>query len=274
VTGIGRVFRPLIVPEDGRGIGEVDLSQIEIGITAAVYDDPVLIEKFNGDDVYVAMAKEFFRAELSAEDLRLSAAEFKKKHGKLRDQLKICTLGIIYGLTPHGLALRLKIPEFQAKAQLEHFLDLFPALRQARADAVAYGAMRGYALAVSGLRRYRAPGAGQTTPWEKNWLTNFPVQASAAVVFKAAGNRLDKLYQRHDAWLVLPLHDAFVFEAPQAALSEVAQLTQTVMCAAVQEYFPRLRPRAEINVLHPTCWNKDGHADSVDQWLADALYSF
>ena len=55
--------------------------------------------------------------------------------------------------------------------------------------------------------------AGQVT-WERNWMTNHPVQGSAAVVFKAAGNRLDRLYRACGARLVVPLHDAFVFEAP------------------------------------------------------------
>src|SRR6516164_8167829 len=57
VLGLGRVFRPLIVPEPGRGIGEVDWSQIEVGIAAAVYGDRNLIEMFNTGDVYSAMAQ-------------------------------------------------------------------------------------------------------------------------------------------------------------------------------------------------------------------------
>ena len=37
--GLGKVFRPLIVPEPGRGLGEADWSQIEVGVAAAVYGD-------------------------------------------------------------------------------------------------------------------------------------------------------------------------------------------------------------------------------------------
>jgi DNA polymerase-1 len=105
-------------------------------------------------------------------------------------------------------------------------------------------------------------------------MVNHPVQGSAAVVFKAAGNRLDRLYRAHDAWLIIPMHDAFVFEAPLGGLGEVASLTERVMCETVQEYFPELRPRAEATVAAPDCWNKDGHADSVARWVQDPTYSF
>jgi DNA polymerase-1 len=139
---------------------------------------------------------------------------------------------------------------------------------------VTFGAARGYATTVSGLRRRRERADRPPSRWERNWLTNQPVQGSAATAFKAAGNRLDRLYRRYDAWLILPMHDAFVFEAPLEVLGEVAELTGRVLREAVEEYFPVLRPRTEINVTHPHCWNKDGHADSVDRWIEDPTHSF
>src|SRR5205085_8305885 len=56
VLGLGRVFRPLVVPGPGRGVGEADWSQIEVGVAAAVYGDARLAEMFNSGDVYSAMA--------------------------------------------------------------------------------------------------------------------------------------------------------------------------------------------------------------------------
>lgn len=120
------------------------------------------------------------------------------------------------------------------------------------------------------MRRYREDARAATSTWEQNWLVNHPVQGTAAALFKTAGNRLDRPF---DAWLIVPMHDAFVFEAPLEWLREVAELTRRVMCDVVRECFPRLRPRAEVNIVHPGCWNKDGHSDSVDRWLEDPLYS-
>ena len=273
VSGLGKILRPLIVPDPGRGLGEVDWSQIEVGIAAAVYRDEALVAKFNSGDVYSAMAQDFYREQLDEADRCLTGAAFKKKHRTLRDRMKTCTLGIIYGLTPHGLALRLKTSKSEASALQDRFMGMFPALRNGLREAAEAGAIRGHASTASGLRRYRAAGAGRPSNWERNWMTNHPVQGTAAVVFKAAGNRLDRLYRRYRAWIVIPMHDAFVFESPIEALPEVADLTATVMRQAVREYFPELDAQVEVNADHPDCWNKDGHIGSLERWMDDPTYS-
>jgi DNA polymerase-1 len=274
LVGLGRVFRPLVVPASGRGIGEVDLSQIEVGVTAAVFDDRPLIEMYNTGDVYAAMAQHFYREELSDVDRTLPGEDFKKKHQDLRDRMKGCTLGIIYGRTVRSLARYLDVNEFEAADLQRRFLEMFPSLKEAMDRAVAYGELRGYALLSSGLRRYRPAGAGSLSIWEQNWMRNTPVQGSAAVVFKAAGNRLDKLYRHYDAWLILPIHDAYVFEAPLSVLASTAELTKQVMCKTVQEYFPKLVAKAEVNIRYPERWNKEGHVDSVERWIEDPSISF
>jgi DNA polymerase I len=273
LLGLGRVFRPLIVPEAGFGLGEVDLSQIEVGIAGAVYHDEQLVEKFNTGDVYSAMAQDFFREELPPEDRELSSREFKKHYKRHRDKMKICTLGIIYGLTPYGLALRLNTSKAEAAALLNRFMAMFPTLQKALAETPQFGALCGYVSTASGLRRHRSQRSGSLTNWERNWMTNHPVQGSAAVVFKIAGNRLDRLYRRHDARLLVPLHDAYLFEAPLEQLPAVAELTGRVLCEAVQEAFPQLQPQVDVNITYPGCWNKDGRFDSIERWLEDPLFS-
>ncbi len=99
-------------------------------------------------------------------------------------------------------------------------------------------------------------------------MTNHPIQGSAAVVFKMAGNRLDRLVQELNSKLIIAFHDAYVFEAPLEQMERVAQLIKQEMIRAVQEIYPMLRPRADINIDCPECWNKDGKADSIKQWLA------
>jgi hypothetical protein len=38
---------------------------------------------------------------------------------------------------------------------------------------------------------------------------------------------------------------------------------------ALSAYYPRLRPRVDVNRVDVTCWNKDGHSDSLDRFLQD-----
>jgi hypothetical protein len=110
---------------------------------------------------------------------------------------------------------------------------------------------------------------GRTQAWFHKWWRRY----LASLVFKAAGNRLDKLFRQYDAWLIVPMHDAYVFEAPFDVLETVAKLTGRTLCETVEEYFPCLRPRVEINTERPECWNKDGNADSLKRWMHDPTFT-
>ncbi len=264
--GLDRILRPLIIPEPGFGIGEVDWSQVEVSVAAAIYGDDELVRMFNSGDVYSAMAQHFFCEKLPAEDLLITGIEFKGKHRELRTQMKSCTLGIIYGITPVGLSQTLGTTKAKAAALQARFMALFPRLQGALILAAQFGAIRGYAFSISGLKRYLAK-SGEATRWERNWLKNHPVQGSAAEVFKAAGNRLDKLFQQYDTRIILPLHDAFIFEAPLGELDTVSELTARVMCNTLQEFFPVLQPQVEVNISRPDCWHKDGDGEELDRWI-------
>jgi hypothetical protein len=81
------------------------------------------------------------------------------------------------------------------------------------------------------------------------------------------------LYRKYDAWLIVPLHDSYIFESPLDVYTEVAQLTERVMCEVVQEHFPELDPKVEINTIDPSCWNKAGHSQSLECFLEDPTFS-
>jgi DNA polymerase-1 len=273
LLGLDRVLRPLVVPGPGRGIGEVDWAQVEVGIAGAVYKDSSLVEMFNTGDVYSAMAQHFYRDKLSESERCLKGPEFKRQRPEFRERMKTCTLGIIYRMTAMGLALQLGIGQAEAENLQSRFMSMFAELTAVQAKAVEAGLKRGYGCTPSGLRRYRADRGKAASAWEVNWMANFPVQGAAAAVFKDAGNRLDRLFRRHDAFIIVPFHDAFVFEAPREAFEEVKELTARVMCQTLEEHFPVLRPRVEINAIQPECWNKDGRADALERWLDDATFS-
>lgn len=265
ILGLSRLLRTVIVPEPGNGIGEVDLSQIEVGIAAAVFRDEALIQAFNTGDVYSDMAKRFYVSDLSREDLALEGRDFKIRHPEKRDLLKTCTLSLIYGGTERAMAERLRVTTAQAREIRDGFLEMFPGIAQAMAQGTSLALYRGYIYLVSGLKIYLDNEL--SSPAKRRLALNYPIQGSAAVVFKAAGNRLDRLYRQFSARLLIPLHDSYIFEAPLEDLREVAELTRRVMCETVAEFFPVLRPRAEENIKHPHCWNKEGDSNAFDRWI-------
>ena len=168
-----------------------------------------------------------------------------------------------------GLARDLGCLILNARHLMEDFMAMFPTLERTLQVNARQSALRGYATTVDSLRRHLPAGAVASRQ-DRNWMINHPVQGSAAVVFKAAGNRLHRLYQRYGARLIIPVHDAFVFEAPIDRLQEVAALTARVMCDTLQEYLPVLEPRAEVNIVRPECWNKDGEIDPLGCFIEKA----
>jgi DNA polymerase-1 len=100
-------------------------------------------------------------------------------------------------------------------------------------------------------------------------MRNTTVQGAAAIVFKDAGNRLRLRLRQLGARIILPMHDAFVFEAPLERVEEAAALAEEVLKGAVQEWFPMLVPQVDVNIKSPLCWNKGGKADSIRRWLSE-----
>lgn len=270
ILSVDSLLRPIVVPGKGRGIGEVDWSQVEVGIAGAVFGDDKLVDMFNTGDVYAAMAQTFFKAELPKSAKTLSTRKFKEKYPDLRDKMKACTLGIIYGLTPQGLATQLKCPYRQAKDLYDGFMAMFPQLRLGMKKAAVTAGAQGYASTVTNLHRYRGT-KGPVQEWETRWFVNHCIQGTAAAIFKMALNRLKRVYEPYDAWVIVPLHDAVIFEAPLEALEEVAKLTARVMRKTLKEVLPILKPRVDINISKPTCWNKDGKVNGLSEWIRKTL---
>jgi len=110
---------------------------------------------------------------------------------------------------------------------------------------------------------------GRPDGWTTNFLINTPIQGSAAVVFKHALVLPDRQFRRTRTLLVLPVHDSILIECDLDELDQVARVAECLMQLAVRTYYPALQPRVDINKVDPTCWNKDGHSDSLQRFLED-----
>ena len=268
LAGIGKVFRPVVVAPPGRALIELDCAQIEVGVAAAEHGDEALIAAYNSGDVYAAMAQQFYAHQVPAEHVRLSAAEFKSRHPGLRDRMKTFVLAVLYNIQPPAIATKFDITETEAANERDRFLSLYPSLKRRLVESSDFGAVRGYATMVSGLRRLR-PAAGRPDTWTKNFLRNTPIQGSAAVVFKHALVMLDREFRGSSVQLVLPVHDSILIECGAEEVDSVAVLAAMLMRHALRAYYPVLQPKIDINRADTACWNKDGRSDSLQRFLGD-----
>ena len=257
IMGIPKIFRPVVIPSrPDFGIVECDYSQMEVGVAAALAEDQNLIDDFNTSDVY----------EKAGELL------FGRTGDGSRSKAKIIFLGIQYGLSQKTIARRLEITEKEASEILANLYARYGSLKKYLANLESTGKKNGYVESISGLRRYRRYPEKAPNFWERNWFKNFPVQASAASVFKKA---IIKMYNelKHESFhLLVPLYDSVVFECPRNRIKEITKVVEGCMISSMKEYFPKLRPKVSINNLDPGCWNSEGKSNSVEEFFDNPLF--
>lgn len=267
ITGISKTFRPIVVAPEGRALVEFDYTQIEVCIAAAVHKDADLLEAANTGDVYAAMAQRFYAYELTEEERKLPVLEFKSVYPEMRDKMKVFVLGIIFGMSEHGLGDAFGISFQEARKQQRNFFNCFPSISEAMKKAYQDGLVRGHAPIVGGLRRKIPYGAKA-----KNQYINSPIQGTAGVVYRNAVVDISKHFHGTTTQLVLPIHDAVLIECDIANVEKVRGDVEILMRAAVRQYFPELNPKVEVNDIDLTCWNKDGKSDSIERFVNDPSF--
>ena len=256
IMGIPKIFRPIVVPSQKNfGIVECDYSQMEVGVAAALSGDRNLIHDFNTGDVY----------ERTGEHL------FGNSSPKSRNKAKIIFLGIQYGMSKNTLAKRLGIGRSATSEILNNIYAKYSHLKNFLNNQEKLGEKDGFVSSISGLRRYRRYPNSKASYWEKNWFKNFPVQSSAATVFKRAIIKIHEQFKDEPFNLLVPLYDSVVFEAPLNQLSDITDGVKECMIESMTDYFPVLKPKVTVNDTDPSCWNSEGKSNSIETFLNDPL---
>jgi DNA polymerase I-like protein with 3'-5' exonuclease and polymerase domains len=195
----------------------------------------------------------------------MGLSEFKARRRDLRDQIKVFVLATLYNMQDESVADRFAIPLAEAKQQRTAFLEKYPAVREMMCRAEIDGRIRGCAPIIGGLRRHVATGRGSA-----NKHINTPVQAGAGVVFRKAVSDLYQHYRGTSTRLILPVHDAVVVECDVDDVAQVSAELGHIMSRAVRSYYPALGPRIDVNNRDPSCWNKDGQSDALENFISEA----
>jgi DNA polymerase-1 len=273
LAGLGRVLRPVVTAPLGRALVELDYCQMELAVAGAEYRDDEIVSAYNaGEDIYSIAAQALFKGDYEASERTMAAPQFRQRHPDLREKAKAVLLSILYGAGIGRIALALGVSEATASRRVDLLAARFPGLFRGLEESVALGTARGHASIISGLRRPIMSNTSENAA--RRVLRNTPIQGSAAVVFKKAIIDLDRLFHGTEVWVVLPIHDSVLLECAAEEVRGVAERAAQAMKDAMRTYYPALQPRVDVNLACTDCWNKDGHADSIDRWLEDFDYSF
>ena len=132
-TEEGRKIRRAFVAEDGWVLLSADYSQIELRLLAHVADIPALRDAFrDGRDIHAITASQVFGVPIDGMD------------PLVRRKAKAINFGIIYGISPFGLARQLGIARGEAAAYIAAYFERYPGIRDYMERARQEARRQGY----------------------------------------------------------------------------------------------------------------------------------
>ena len=201
-TGIRNAFVP---PGDDYIIVPIDLSQVELRMTAHYSQDKILMHAYTyEEDIHTRTAAEIF-------DLRLD--EVTKEQ---RTIAKPINFGIIYGIGPTRLAETLSISVSDAKHYIERYLERYSGvakfIEKYKKIAKKEGFVRNYFGRVRHLAHLKD---ADIEEWRRErgyrQAVNFVIQSSSADMFKIILIRCHHLLKGKLSKMVMNIHDECVF---------------------------------------------------------------
>ncbi|MBO0910407.1 MAG: DNA polymerase I [Acidobacteria bacterium] len=229
-TELGREIRAAFTARPGSVLLAADYSQIELRLLAHYANDRLLVEAFRrGDDIHTLTASQVFRV-----PPLLVTPEHRRR-------AKVVNFGIVYGLSPFGLAQNLGIETAEAKKYIDAYFDQYSGVRafidrtldETRRDGrvkTLFGRMR--PIPDINSKNYNLRGFAERT------AVNTPLQGTAADLIKLAMIRIDGLILERGlkSKMTLQVHDELVFEVPGDEIE--------VMRGLVREQMENVHPLA------------------------------
>jgi len=193
------------------------LTQMIFGVRTV---DPLLVKAYQtGQDIHTLTAAEVFGI----------PAETMSK--ETRNRAKAVNFGIVYGISPFGLAAQLGIDQHEARLYIETYFERYAGVR-AYIDRMLEETRREQKVRtmfgrVRPIPDIQSRNANQRGFAERTAI-NTPLQGTAADLIKLAMIRIDQRLAKEklQSRMTLQVHDELVFDVPEdevAAMSEMVQ---------------------------------------------------
>jgi DNA polymerase family A len=233
VFGPATWIRCLIKPEPGTTLAYVDFEQQEFGVAASLSGDENMQAAYASGDPYLEFAKQAGAVPPDAT---------KKSHGAIRDLYKTCSLAVQYGMTDKSLAVRISRTETQAARLIEKHRRAYPQFWSWKDHILTHLQLLHSYATSSG---WRVTQGGKLTEHYRRSLTNFPVQATAADMFRLAC----VLGTEAGVQICAPVHDAVLIQAPSARLDRQISLMRSLMAKASRQSLGGFEIRTEVKII-------------------------
>ncbi|QKX02629.1 DNA polymerase I [Wolbachia endosymbiont of Dirofilaria (Dirofilaria) immitis] len=216
----GNLIRQAFIAPEGCKIVSADYSQIELRLLAHIADIASFKEAFtNRQDIHSITARQVFRVR-----------EGMDVDKQLRQKAKSVNFGIIYGISPFGLAKRFKVAVREAAEYIDYYFSCYPEIKIYMKKEISIARQHGYVETLFG-RRCFLRNINNTVPYLRRFAEraaiNAPVQGTAADVIKLA---MVQLYdQLKSGKIILQVHDELLVEVKDNKVQETVKLMKDVM---------------------------------------------
>ena len=223
-TEEGKKIRSLFEPGEGYDkILSADYSQIELRIMAHMSKDKHFLNAFcQNQDIHTATASQVFKVPL------------EEVTAQMRSRAKAVNFGIIYGISPFGLARNLKITPKEASEYIDSYLTECSGVKAFMDEIVKKAHKDGFVTTLFGRRRYLP--AINSSNFNQRSLTermamNTPIQGTAADIIKMAMNKASQELKKAKlkSRILLQVHDELVLEVIDAEIETVSKILRDSM---------------------------------------------
>jgi DNA polymerase-1 len=222
-TELGREIRRAFVPRDGWTLLAADYAQIELRILASMSGDAAMQDTFrqNGDIHTDAAARVYG---IDPDDVTRDQ----------RRKAKEVNYGIPYGVSPWGLAQRLRTSVDEAQDLISQYQKSYPGVSTLLNQLVEKARANGYAETLLGRRRYvptiDSSNSNRRSAAERV-AVNMPIQGTQADMIKIAMNRIAARLRDEGlaSRMLLQVHDELVFEGPSGEIDTLRELVAAEM---------------------------------------------
>jgi DNA polymerase-1 len=222
-TALGREIRAAFIPAPGNLLLSADYSQIELRLMAHFSQDPLLLSAYRtAQDIHTLTASEVFG---------IPVAQLDKE---TRARAKAVNFGIVYGISPFGLAAQLGIDQREAKRYIETYFERYAGVR-AFIDRTLEAVRRDQAVRTYFGRVRPIPDISSRNPnmrgFAERTAINTPLQGTAADLIKLAMIRIDAEITRRNlrSRMTLQIHDELLFDVLPAEADELQTLVKHEM---------------------------------------------
>lgn len=243
---LGGPIRQAFIPEEGWLLLAADYSQVELRLLAHFSGDETLRGAFAaGEDIHAQVAAKIYGVAL------------KDVQPNMRRTAKTVNFGVIYGMSPFGLAARLRISKDEAEGFIDTYFAQYPRVRDYQEKLLRECRESHYVSTLLGRRRRIEGIRAETNVKNRNQpereAINMEIQGTAADIIKVAMLNVHRRLRAENrrARLLLQIHDELVFEVPPKERNAVVALVRQEMTTALAD---RLEVALEVDVSIGPNW--------------------